>query len=363
MFGDRLKLARKKAGFSLRTLSEALDGRVSAQAIGKYERGAIMPSSGTLLALAKTLDISLDYLMGTQIHAIKGLEFRKKSGTSAKDRARVEAAVIEHVERYLTIEDILDLDSVEWHRPVDQQRIESLKDAAELAQQVREAWQLGENPIPNMTELLEEHGLKVLITSLPDGVPGMTCMIQRSGDFPSLPVIVVNKKHPLERRRLTLAHELGSHLIADSSPVEHEKAANYFASAFLVPEKHLKRAIGEYRKALGYAELVQLKRMYRLGAAALLVRLRDSGIIADSTLVYAFKTFANDWRRKEPDPLEEESQRGTREPARRFERLCYWALAEKLISPSKASELLQRPLQQIEIAMKGPAGENASYRE
>jgi transcriptional regulator with XRE-family HTH domain len=43
---------------------------VSAQAIGKYERGAIMPSSGTLLALAKTLDISLDYLMGAQIHAI-----------------------------------------------------------------------------------------------------------------------------------------------------------------------------------------------------------------------------------------------------------------------------------------------------
>jgi Zn-dependent peptidase ImmA (M78 family)/DNA-binding XRE family transcriptional regulator len=363
MFGDRLKLARKKAGFSLRTLSEVLDGRVSAQAIGKYERGAIMPSSGTLLALAKTLEVSLDYLMGTQIHAIEGVAFRKKSETSVKDRARVEAAVIEHVERYLTIENILGLDSAEWHRPVDQQRIDSIKDAAELAKQVREAWQLGESPIPNMTELLEEHGLKVLITSLPDGVPGMTCMIQRSGDFPSLPVIVVNKKHALERRRLTLAHELGHRLIADRSPVEHEKAANYFASAFLVPENHLKRAIGEHRKALGYAELVQLKRMYRLGAAALLVRLRDIGIIADSTLVYAFKTFANDWRRKEPGPLEEESQRGTREPAQRFERLCYWALAEKFISPSKASELLQRPLKQIEIAMKGPAGENASYRE
>ncbi|MDH3604545.1 MAG: XRE family transcriptional regulator [Candidatus Tectomicrobia bacterium] len=363
MFGDRLKLARKKAGFSLRTLSEALDSRVSAQAIGKYERGAMMPSSGTLLALAKTLDVSLDYLMGAQIHAIKGLEFRKKSGTSAKDRARVEAAVIEHVERYLTIEDILDLDSAEWHCPVDKQRIESIKEAATLAKQVREAWQLGENPIPDMTELLEKHGLKVLMTPLPDGVSGMTCMIQRSGGLPFLPVIVVNQKHPLERRRLTLAHELGHRLIADSSPVEHEKAATYFAGAFLVPENHLKWEIGKHRKALGYAELVQLKRMYRVSAAALLARLRDVGIIAESTLAYAFKTFANDWRRKEPDPLEEESQRDSREPARRFERLCYWALAEKLISPSKASELLQRPLQQIEIAMKGPAGENASYRE
>ena len=51
------------------------------------------------------------------------------------------------------------------------------------------------------------------------------------------------------------------------------------------------------------------------------------------------------------------------EPPRRFERLCYWALAEKLISPGKACELLQRPLQQIENAMKGPAGEHAYHRQ
>ena len=117
MFADRLKLARKKAGLSLRELSEALGGRVSAQAIGKYERGEMMPSSGTLLALAKTLDVSLDYLMGGQVSQLDGIEFRKKSGTTAKDRARVEADVIEHVERYLTIEEILDLDSAAWQRP------------------------------------------------------------------------------------------------------------------------------------------------------------------------------------------------------------------------------------------------------
>ena len=119
MFAARLKLARKKAGLSLRDLSEALGSRVSAQAIGKYERGEMMPSSGTLLALAKALDVSLDYLMGSQVSQLDGVEFRKKSGTSAKDRARVEAAVIAHVERYLTIEEILDLPSAAWHRPFD----------------------------------------------------------------------------------------------------------------------------------------------------------------------------------------------------------------------------------------------------
>ena len=53
MIADRIKLARRKAGFSLRTLSTAMDEKVTAQAIGKYERGEDIPSSGVMIALAK----------------------------------------------------------------------------------------------------------------------------------------------------------------------------------------------------------------------------------------------------------------------------------------------------------------------
>ena len=38
MVGARLKLARKKAGLSLRDLAHAIGGLVSAQALSKYER-------------------------------------------------------------------------------------------------------------------------------------------------------------------------------------------------------------------------------------------------------------------------------------------------------------------------------------
>jgi Zn-dependent peptidase ImmA (M78 family)/DNA-binding XRE family transcriptional regulator len=361
MFGDRLKLARKKAGFSLRSLSEALDSRVSPQAIGKYERGEMMPSSGILLAMAKTLDVSLDYLMGAQVQKLDGVEFRKKAGTSAKARARVEADVIEHVERYLTIEEILELDSAEWQQPFREVPLEREEEGEKLASRVRKAWHLGEDPIPNMTELLEERGIKIFITPLPEDVSGMTCLVRRSEGGDPVPVIVVNQHHTLERRRLTLAHELGHRLIDEKSPVDHEKAANYFAAAFLMPREHVEREMGEHRKGLSYCELIQLKRMYRVSAAAFLVRLKHVGIIDQSTLAYAFQTFARGWRRQEPEPLEESSQNGGRETARRFERLCYWALAEKLISPGKASELLGRPLKQIDMEMKGPAGEHADH--
>jgi Zn-dependent peptidase ImmA (M78 family) len=123
-----------------------------------------------------------------------------------------------------------------------------------------------------------------------------------------------------------------------------------------VPAIHLEKAMGKQRKGLGYAELIRLKRMYGVSAAAFLVRLRHLDIIDASTLAYAFQTFARGWRRQEPEGLEAADLRGTQETPRRFERLCYWALAEKLISLAKASELLQRPLTQIETAMQGPAG-------
>jgi len=53
MFGDRLKLARKRAGLSLRDLAARIGSDVSAQAISKYESGKMLPSSSVLVSLAK----------------------------------------------------------------------------------------------------------------------------------------------------------------------------------------------------------------------------------------------------------------------------------------------------------------------
>jgi transcriptional regulator with XRE-family HTH domain len=85
-----------------------MDGLVTAQAIGKYERDESMPSSGVLLALAKALNVSLTYLLDTQEVSLEGVEFRTKANTTARDRANVETEVLEWIERYLQIESILE---------------------------------------------------------------------------------------------------------------------------------------------------------------------------------------------------------------------------------------------------------------
>lgn len=351
MFGERLHLARKKAGYSLRDLADRLEGKVSAQAIGKYERGEMMPSSGVLIALAKVLGVSMDFFAAPSGVRLGNIDFRKHSGTSVRERAQVEAEVIEHVERYLLIEEILELKSSEWQAPFRRRPIKTPEEAEKVAEDVRNQWLLGEDPIPNLTELLEEKGIKVMLLNLPDRVSGLTCEVERPGKEP-VPVVVVNGNHNLERRRLTMAHELG-HRVMDASEDILEKAANRFAGAFLQPPQLVRREVGYHRHRFGVEEVMATKRLYRVSASAFVVRCRDLGIISQDALIRIFQTFGRTWRSEEPKPLEPTDQRGEFEKPKRFQRLCYRALAEDLINQTKAAELLQCPVQQVEAAMTG----------
>lgn len=366
MLAERIKLARKKNGMSLRALAEAMGNLVTAQAIGKYERGESVPSSGVLLALSKALKVSLTYLLDTQEVSLASVEFRTKANTTARDRASVETEVLEWIERYLQIEVILDLDSAHWMCPLAKpRRLKSIDDAEKLAVDIRDKWQLGIDPIPNMTELLEEKGLKVLTVKLPERVSGFTCLVQRPQGLAPLPVIVVNSRFSLERRRLTLAHELAHRLIDTDclDDKDEEKAANLFAAAFLMPAENLLREVGKHRNALGYNEIIDLKRLYRVSGAALLMRLRKLNVISESTLIYVWQTIARGWRTQEPNPLEEPDEVGRHEMARRFDRLCYRALAENLISVAKAAEMLRLPVEEVELGLKGPGPDHADRRQ
>jgi Zn-dependent peptidase ImmA (M78 family)/DNA-binding XRE family transcriptional regulator len=356
MNGERIKLARKKAGLSLRDLADKMENLVSAQAIGKYERGEMSPGSEVLTALSKALGVTKYYLKSPQEIELGEVEFRTKSNTQAKDRARVETEVIEWVERYLQIEEILALDSALWTAPDKMpRRLSCLDDAEKLADELRNEWKLGGDPIPNMTELLEEKGIKVLLAELPDKVSGLTCLVKRPKHDDEIPVIVVNRNQTIERRRFNMAHELAHRLIKPESEGKLETLCHRFAGAFLAPRNHLQNEIGNRRSAFGYSELIDLKQLYRISASAFLMRLEQVGAINEWSKQYAFRSFAKDWRTNEPEPLEADKERGTMEAPRRFERLVYRAAAEDMISLAKASELLRLPLPAIEEGLKGPA--------
>lgn len=341
----------------MRALAAIMDPPISAQAISKYESNEMMPSSRVLVGLGKALDVSLDFLMSSEVEELAGVEFRKHSGTSARDRAHAEAIVTEALEDYLAVEGILGLPPAgDPFADVRCDQVASYDEAEALAERLREAWELGTDPIPSMTGLLEDRGIKVIEATFSDKVSGMTCVVKRTGNRADTEAIVISENINIERKRFTLAHELAHRVIKGVSgkDIKLENAMHRFAGAFLAPAVHVKREVGPIRHGIAYHEIMEQKKFYGVSAAALLMRLRDVGILSEAVIVYAFRTYARTWRKNEPEPIEYGSGIGAFEQPKRFEGLVYRALAEELISPVRAAQFLKRPLAEIERGIKGP---------
>jgi Zn-dependent peptidase ImmA (M78 family)/transcriptional regulator with XRE-family HTH domain len=349
MIGQRLKVARTAAGLSLRELQEKIGNLVTAQMIGRYERDEAMPGSAVLIALADALEVSENYLVDQSDLRLEAIEFRKNRITSRKEEASVEATVLDNVERYLTIEDLVGAASAAWTPPPGAPfPVRSLDEAEAAAARLRTLWNLGLDTIPNLAEFLEERGIKVMVIPLPQSVSGLACKVrQRTGR--SLPVIVVNAGDTGERQRLTIAHELGHVMLDVRAGVDEEKAAFRFGSAFLIPAEVLWAEVGQHRRAIAVGELVELKTLFGVSAQAIAYRCKELGIIGPGVHRGLFESFAQlGWRSA---PYEEPNAM-PRENPRRFHRLCYRALAEGAVSEAKAAELLRLSVRQLNAAME-----------
>ena len=341
MIGSRLKLARSASGLSLRGLSDRVNNCVSAQAIGKYERNESMPRSGVLMALGDALRVSVNYLTGDPGISLGSVEFRTQEVATKREEDRIKATVLHKLELYLSIEELLNLPSAQWHKPQSAPYpvMDDLLEADRAASSLRREWGLGKNPIPDMAELMEDRGVKVLFCEL-SGVDGLTTQVHRDG-MPNAHVIVVDQDHTRDRQRFTIAHEIG-HMVLDTSiAMDEEKVAYRFASAFLMPEEVLWSKVGRHRSDIDWRELLALKLTYGMSVQAITYRCKDLGIISRALYGRLFDLFEEDGWRSPPymEPLDVLGERSGR-----FERLCFRALAEGAISESKASELLEVPV-------------------
>lgn len=338
MIGHRLRIARAAAGLSLRGLADVMGAVVSAQAIGKYERDEDMPGSRILMALSDALGVTEDYLLSEDEIVLEGVDFRKKATSSVREEAALEARTIHMLERYLALEDLLQLRSVDWEQPRSAPHpVADLRDAEDAARSVREDWGLGNDPIPNLAELLEERGVKVMSLDL-DTIDGLAARVRRRGRDAAR-VIVIKRSTWSERKRFNLAHELGHMVMSITGPLDEEKAAHRFAGAFLMPADVLRAEVGANRSSLSLGELVALKERFGVSIQALTYRCKDLGIINQAAFSKLFAIFTErGWR---AFPFEEPAtMRPELEEPRRFERLCYRALAEGVIGQSRAAELL-----------------------
>ncbi len=337
MLSTRLKQLRLARGLSLDALAASMGGLVTKQALSKYELGKARPSVVVLNKIAAIMGVKSSFLWSNPTVDVKFIAYRKGSGLLKKEQARVEALVANALEERIRLHTITG--QRDGHCiPVQELKIRKVEDAENAAEKLRSDWNLGLDPIADMTGVLEDHNIHVLEVTAGDKFDGISAVGLDEENTVKAGAVVSRRGLPGERQRLNLAHELGHLVLKVHQSIDEEKAAFRFGAAFLFPVDAVHREVGNRRGFIQTEELLILKKRYGVSIQALLYRLHDLGVITDSY----YKQWCIDinrmkWRKAEPCELPPERPRWLRKSVLR-------AFAEELIKKQAAEKLLGESL-------------------
>ncbi|MFR9750993.1 ImmA/IrrE family metallo-endopeptidase [Nocardia sp. 004] len=264
---SRVTLARHRAGLTKTALAAAM--AVSARTINDYERKG--PPASAVEALAAVLGCTPEFFALPPVEHLSEDQvfFRARRRASSGQRHAAIAAgqigieLYEWIDRYFHLPEV-SLPEVDNTDPVD------------TAASVRALWGLGTRPLPNLIQLAESKGIRVL--SLPRGTDLVDAFSVWCNGKPY--VFLSISKTP-ERSRFDLAHEIG-HLVLHPGLPEGgnaiEREADRFASALLMPPSVLHSSVPREPSA---ADIVEYKKYFRVSAMALNYALREAGRLTE----------------------------------------------------------------------------------
>lgn len=165
--------------------------------------------------------------------------------------------------------------------------------AESVAVQERRRLGLGDQPIIELRRTLEwDVGIRIFYWALPSAVAGMYAYASDLGCC-----ILVNRKHPPERRRVSMLHEYGHLIVNRYSPgidylsgsgrkPANERFAEAFALSFLMPESSLRQRFHDIvttTQDFQVADLCRLCHFYFVSVEAMTLRLEQLGLIPKGT--------------------------------------------------------------------------------
>lgn len=338
IFSERFKSARLMKGFSLQDLANALDNKLSRQALHRYEKGEVIPDNDKINLLSKVLEVSPDYFFRSTKVELGEVEFRKLSKMPQKEASIIKEKTKEKLSRYLELEGILGLPNEFDNHLKDFEVVTTYEQINRAAELLREKWNLGNGAIFNVVEILEDKNIKVVNLDVDEDFDGLQTFVNDT-----IPVVAYNlkKANKPDRIRFTLLHELAHLLLKFGNVTERQKETlcHQFAGAMLLPEKTIKAELGEHRNKLSSLELANIKKQYGISMQAIIMRAKDCGIINENYTKQLFFLFKQmNWKVDEPYDYEGVEQ------SNRFEQLLFRALIEDQISMSKAASLNNQTL-------------------
>lgn len=338
---------------------------LSRMALGKIERGIVVPRARTLAALGDALGVPVGDLV-TPVQPLKTVRFRAQARVHA--RAQILAEVAKWLDAYTQVEADLGESCPFQFKAV---RIQP-RSPEKTAQAARKAIGLGpEEPVLDICGLLESSGVKLLfLVKKSDSFFGLSVGAKDGG-----PAVVVNtwERISVERWIFTAVHELGHLLLhpaeyrrdATELPVQTEREADAFASHFLMPEAAFESEWDETRGHPLLVRVLKVKRIFRVSYKTVLYRLVESSRETSDiwrTFQRQHRSYFGKTLRKteEPEALKRSefawnwSRSGEPEGLSRHDfvenrlsRLVRQALEQEHISLGRAAEILRLPREEM----------------
>ena len=286
----RLSLARRRRGFTKKSLAEALD--VDQKTVIRYESGNIVPPENILGRLSLALGFPVEFFSAPDFDepTADGASFRGFSTMPARDR---DAALAGGALAFM----VDDWTASRFHLPAPSIPEVEFASPDTAALYVRQQWGLGVRPITNMVHLLEAKGVRVF--SLAENTRAVDAF---SAWRRELPYVFLNIGKCAERGRFDGGHELG-HLVMHRHGGPHqgqsaEEQANQFASAFLMPEDDIRAVLP---RVSSLNQMIEAKKRWKVSVAALNYRLHRLRITTEwQYRQFAIQISERGFHKKEP---------------------------------------------------------------
>lgn len=300
----RIRQARVSRGMTQEELAKAVD--VTKQAISQYETGTSNPGELVMSNIADVLKYPIPFFTKPPI-AVSTAQtasfFRSYKTASAKDKAAwtqkvkiFEEMVVENLRKYV--------DFPKLNLPlIDYQENYSMDDCERIALYVRDYWGLGVGPIQNLIDVIQENG--VIIANMTKKGKKIDAF---STVYNGTPYIYISEDTTSSVRwRFSLAHELG-HLILHSALFDEgnipekihdslEQEANFFASAFLLPQETFFQDVA----VISLDHFLYLKKKWKTSISSMILKCRNFDVISPSQTEALYKKMAiRKWRVSEP---------------------------------------------------------------
>lgn len=328
MIGERIRQARVMAGMSQEELVRALRERqvqLTKAALSKYECGKSSPKASLLMHLGSVLGVPPSYFLEEPAVTMEWLAYRRHSRLGLREREHIHELATAQVEAYVRFRAMLVCDAPRSFP--ERMDVSTPEEAERVAAEVRRAWGLGDCSIESMTELIEDHdGIVVALQAGDERFHGLSGVANSTHA-----VIIVDAGAPDDRKRFTIAHELG-HLMMNTESVgnerKEEQLAQRFAAAFLLPVPLVQRELGARRAHVSLEELALLKQKHGVSMQGWVLRARDLGIIDEGH----FATLIRRVRGRN-----EQVEFHGHEVPMRIRQMALRAMAEGLISRAQAA--------------------------